>query len=250
MNLLNRPERFTVTHLPPISAAPILQHYNPELQRLEDSHLLEAPVDDRGVVKVFATLEAALFQLDPDYAIPFDRCDTHHFVWEKENYAAARNGGSAIPLEYREIPFHKGYMPRQLHNFIHAVIAPPPKPSLEVMESRVRAAKLARHLFKMAQLAARYDQRPATFMTKRRNAWRTEEINEDMLLETLIQLQESYKEQCDLSVFQAEFPLFDINRLTGKEVQNVASYLGKFVARKELNLNPYITSDQTARLTA
>lgn len=199
---------------------------------------------------MFETLDLALSQVDPGYKWPMDHCDVHHFVWEKDDYSAIKNNGNTIPMQYREIPFHKGYLPRQLHNFLHVIVAPPQKPSLEVMEGRVRAANLARHLFKMSQLAARYDQRPETFMTKRRTIWRTMSINEDMLLETLIKLQDNYDAQCEPAVFEPEGDLFDVARLTDEPVYKVAKYLGRFVARDALNLNPYVTSRRKATLAA
>lgn len=117
-------DQLSSTHLPPISAVPILKFYDPGSRRLHNNHLLEAPVDDRGVGKVFDTLDLALSLVDPEYKWSLEVCDIHHFVWEKENYSIEGNNGDPVPLAYREISFHKGYLPSQLHNLIHAVVEP------------------------------------------------------------------------------------------------------------------------------
>jgi len=238
-----------VGHLPPVYAAPILEYYDPETRRLNDEYLLEAPVDDRGVVRVFDTLDLALSQVDPDYVWPRERCDIHHFVWRREAYMPENNGGDTLPSEYREISFHKGYLPRQLHNFIHAVINEPAMPPLEVMERRVRAYKLACALFSAARLAAKFEKRPESFLSVRRKRWRAVTVDESALTQTLEKLKDKYSEQFDPSLFEDEL-LFDIGVLQSDRIDSIARHLGRFAATDAINLNPYITGNREPSLAA
>lgn len=234
-------------HLPPVSVAPILEHYDPETRRLNNETLLQAPVDDRGVVKVFDTLDLALSLVDPDYTWPREQCDIHHFVWRREVYTPENNGGDMLPSEYREVSFHKGYLPRQLHNFIHAVVDEPIKPSLEVMERRVRAYKLACSLFSAARLATKFEKRPESFLTVRRKPWRAMTVDEGALVQTLEKLRANYSEQFDPSLFENEL-FFDLGLLESGRLDTIARHLGKFAATDAINLNPYITGNRESSL--
>lgn len=164
MNLVG-PLRFEhPPHLPPVDVAPILLHYDPDLKRVDDEHRLEAPVDDRGVVDIFKTVELALSLTDDEYLWPRNDPkldDIHHFVWERDKYHPRHYAGSQVPRDYRDkISFHKGYMPRQLHEFIHAAIAPPPVPDFAVMEARVRDYEMAVALFDSARGAVTARRKP------------------------------------------------------------------------------------------
>lgn len=151
-------------HLPPHTVAPILQFYDPDVRRVVTEHQLPAPVDNRGVVDIFKTVQVALSLVDPAYRWPRDEYkpnDIHHFVWERDAYHPRHFGGSQIPRDYRDkISFHKGYMPRQLHEFIHATIAPPPVPDFSVMESRLRDYESAVSLFQSARGAVTARRKP------------------------------------------------------------------------------------------
>lgn len=243
MRLLVRRSELETPHFPPISAVPILEHYDSDIGRLSDEFLLAAPVDDRGVVKVFDTIDTALAEVDPSYRWPNQECDVHHFVWRWNDYKPIANEGSLIPMRYREIAFQKGYLPRQLHNLLHAIIAEPQKPTLEVMEGRVVAYHTARHLFKTAKLAAKYNKDPQSFLTAPRKKWRSLNIEEAALSETIVKIRESYSSRFDEEIFQNE-EMFDLQQMSQDPMDKVATYLGRFAAISEINLNPYIAGDR------
>lgn len=231
-------------HFPPRSAAPILEHYDDELKTIELDYLLPAPLDDRGVVDIFATVEQALSLVDPDYIFPKEHCDVHHFVWERAKYLASRHDGSQIPNQYREVPFHKGYLPRQLHNFIHATVAPPPVPALEVMQERVESYELARRLFSTARLALRFERTPLEKLPLKKR-WRRERLlEEDAMREVLRKLQGRYESELDTIPEGTEF--IDLHDIRERPITEAATHLGRVAARDSVNLLPYIYANRLA----
>ncbi len=233
--VLVRPLRFEhPPHLPPPSSAPILEHYDPEIRRVSDDARCMAPVDNRGVVDIFATVDLALTLVDPDYSWPRDHHDIHHFVWERAAYRQDQWDGDRVPRDYREISFHKGYLPRQFHDFIHATIAPPPVPDYDIMESRLRSYESAKQLFLAARRAVIFDRRPERFKG----------VTPEILLEEEIIQDISERMNGEVSLRQAgigdynEFS--DVEALRRMSPRQIARTLGRVAARDAVNLLPEV----------
>jgi hypothetical protein len=233
------------SHLPPISHAPILQFYDYEQRKLDSTHLIPAPLDDRGVVDVGLTLDIAMSKVDPSYCWPKSHCDVHHFVWERNNYLPINNNGSNIPNLYREIPFHKGYLPRQLHNFIHTAIAPPPVPVWEVMEQRVKGYLLAKRLFETARIAMRFERRPGSLTNIKKDKYGEVLLEDEILRDILGHLRDQYSAQ--LSDFNAdETELFDPESIRHQTIRTAATHLGRIAAIRSVNLLPRVYANRAA----
>ena len=146
------------TDLPPADAVPILRHLGElGLERFRELYAFETPLDERGFVD-YGQLLGQIDKLveDRDFRWPNRNYDVHHLQWESGAYDPMYFedfDDSSVPSEFREIPFHKLYIPRQLHNLIHRVTLPPPVPEFETMQRRVDAYKLAKRLFETASIS-------------------------------------------------------------------------------------------------
>ena len=219
-------------HLPPPSAAPILKNYNPDIRRVDNEARLEAPHDDRNVVDIFKTVELAMSLVDPDYKWPRETCDVHHFVWERAKYHPDRWGGDKIPLRYREIPFQKGYLPRQLHDFIHATIAPPPIPAYETMRQRVEDSESAKRLFEAARQVLVFHRQPSKIVRK------TEDIDEEILFTVLTNMLDNFEQQRQNFPETNEF--VESIRFHEMPLESMARELGRLAAQSSVNLLPKV----------
>lgn len=152
----HNPDHSTQAHstrddLPAFEDAPILE----PLQTLggeafQRQFAVATPLDRRGFVDHIALLDIVTQNVRDDYKWPNIDYDVHHLQWTAAMYTPAANHGSLIPMEFREIPFHKLYIPRQLHNFIHTITLPPDRPSFYAMWNRAKAYRRAEHLFNAA----------------------------------------------------------------------------------------------------
>lgn len=69
---------------------------------------------------------------------------------EFEVYGDDATAYFAVADQFRELPMNKLWVPRQFHNFIHAVTLPPEMPELRVMQRIVRNARRRDYLFQVA----------------------------------------------------------------------------------------------------
>ncbi len=228
-------------HLPSVQQAPILEWYDPELRRVDDTHRLEAPIDDRGVVDIFKTVELALSLVDDDYIWPRSEPepDIHHFVWERDWYHPRHFNGSSVPRDYRDsISFHKGYLPRQLHDFLHAVIAPPPIPDFSIMEARVRDYEIASALFESARGAVTARKKPGKIAGVPVSPETGRVLLDDEILQQIMLNFEGYFENSKAEVVHGnEFIDHD---LVDRSPEVVARHLGRIAGQKALNLMPLV----------
>lgn len=72
---------------------------------------------------------------------------------EFEEFDDATKEYFAISAEFRELAMNKLWVPRQFHNFIHAVTRPPEMPEIDVMRRIVRNARRREYLFQVATSA-------------------------------------------------------------------------------------------------
>lgn len=239
-------------HLPPPSVAPILEHYDPEIKRVDKEHRVEAPIDDRGVVDIFRTVELALSLVDDEYIWPRDEPepDIHHFVWERDWYHPRHFGGSMIPRDYRDkISFHKGYLPRQLHDFIHATVNPPPVPDFSVMETRVRDYEMALDLFESARGAVTARRKPgkiAGVPTSARSGRVL--LDEEILMQIMINFQ-GYFENSRATMLPGNEFILEPN-IIEQPAEIVAQHLGRIAGHNAVNLMPMVYGKRRRARTA
>ena len=98
------------------------------------------------------------------------RLDVHHLQWEASRYDKSRFSEEQhdedgeiidpnIPSRFRENPFHKLLIPRQMHDLIHIVTLAPEMPKYEEMKRRVHAFDIAMDLFQTAKHALEIEQK-------------------------------------------------------------------------------------------
>lgn len=246
MNLVRQLRFESPPHLPPPSAAPILEYYDPDLKRIADDHQLSSPVDDQGVVDIYTTVEQALALVDPEYVWPREepKPDIHHFVWERSKYHPDMWGESKIPRDYRDIPFLKGYLPRQLHHFIHAAMVPPPVPDFEVMREKVNAYKSAQLLFQAARRTIVFDRRPDKFKGVDR-ADDGEILLEQEILNVIFQrMHDEFVRRKTAFLDDGEF-VTELD-LSHQPLEIIARNLGRIAAHNGVNLFPKIYANRRA----
>jgi hypothetical protein len=229
-------------HLPPVHVAPILERYDIETKQVENGYRLEAPVDDRGVVDIFKTVQLALSLVDDDYIWPrHDKNpDVHHFVWERDRYHPRHFNGSTVPRDYRDsIPFHKGYMPRQLHHFLHVAFEPPPVPDFSVMEARVRDYKLAAKLFETAKGAVTAKRKPGKISGVPSSPETGRVLLEEEILSQILRNFNGYFENSRADVTSDNEFIFDPT-LIDKSPEDIARELGRVAGSSAVNLMPHI----------
>lgn len=146
--------------LPPARAIPILHCLaNLSLEQFRGEYALETKTDERGFVDYGQLLSDINAQIDDaTFRWPRYNYDIHHLQWESVSYHPREFNGNTIPQEFREIPFHKLYIPRQLHNLIHRITLPPEMPSLDAMTKRVEAYRTAKNLFETASRSIRIEE--------------------------------------------------------------------------------------------
>lgn len=109
--------------------------------------------DDRGFVD-YGWLLGYVHSLVPDDHVWSGTPDVHHLQWTAESYKPRyfnEQKDPELPDRFREMPFHKLLIPRDLHDLIHVVTLPSPTPSYEVMGSRLAAYDTAISLFEKAK---------------------------------------------------------------------------------------------------
>lgn len=133
------------------------------LERFIEKHAVATQTDDRGFVD-YGWLLSYIDSLVPKDHVWTGRLDVHHLQWEAHKYDASQydptvpdtDGNqidASIPSRFREIPFHKLLIPRQMHDLIHIVTLPPEVPAYEEMKKRVQAFEVALDLFQAAKQA-------------------------------------------------------------------------------------------------
>lgn len=246
MNLVRQLRYESPPHLPPPCRAPILENYDIETRRVAAAHQLSAPIDERGIVDIYKTVETAMQLVDPEYVWPRDepRPDIHHFVWERDSYHPRHFDGSRIPRDYREIPFHKGYLPRQLHDFIHATIAPPPVPEFEVMRRRTEAYESAKALFLAARLAISVNRKPYILKGVERSETGELLLEHDILMSILERMRDEFANRKGRVTPDNEF-IADVD-LSEAPMETVARHLGRIAAHDGVNLFPLVYGGKRA----
>lgn len=111
--------------------------------------------DERGFVD-YGWLLGHIHSLVPSNHVWTGTPDVHHLQWTAESYEPkhfADYEDPELPNRFREVPFHKLLIPRDLHDLIHVVTLPSEPPEFEVMEKRLAAYDTAISLFQKAKQA-------------------------------------------------------------------------------------------------
>ncbi len=139
--------------LPPVEKSPILQTLaRVGLEVFRREYLLETPNHD-GVVDHDALIALMRQQVDPDYRWEAPFFDEHHLSWYAALYESPNHAKPELAHEFRELPTNKLWVPRQFHNFIHAVTEHPPVPEPEVMREKIREFRRNQFIFRVASQA-------------------------------------------------------------------------------------------------
>lgn len=146
--------------LPPSDKVPILKEYGRlGLDRFIDRYAIPTQTDDRGFVD-YGWLLGYIDSLVSKEHVWEGRLDIHHLQWEANAYDPANFANltiddkpvdPTIPHEFRENPFHKLLIPRDMHDLIHVVTLPPEVPDYEQMKRRIDAYSIAVRLFQKAK---------------------------------------------------------------------------------------------------
>lgn len=149
-------ESLRLLELPSPEDVPLIKEFGRlGVDRFMDRYAIQTQTDDRGFVD-YGWLLSYTHSLVPTDHIWKGRLDVHHLQWTAGAYHPDLfndNDDPSIPDRFREIPFHKLLIPRDLHDLIHITTLPPPVPTYEQMERRVDAYDIAMKLFQKAKQA-------------------------------------------------------------------------------------------------
>jgi hypothetical protein len=112
-----------------------------------DSYRIEvAKADPSSTLTKWIELDPEVHSNDPEFNELLDFVELETFDAETIDYFR-------LTEEFKELSINKLWVPRQFHNFIHAVTKPPDMPERPVMERIVRNARLREYLFQIATSA-------------------------------------------------------------------------------------------------
>ena len=153
-------ELITTDVMPPDEAAvEVLRAYKDGLPHQDfwefdpRSHKIPTPIDEYGLVDDVQLIKDVKATIKPGYLWTGDS-DRHHVYWTQADYAKAQAETQIKALAFRNSPQHIVRVQRIFHNWIHAVMLPPPMPDPEIMTYRIEAWGIASCFFKMVQLTS------------------------------------------------------------------------------------------------
>lgn len=118
-----------------------------ELGRVSVQTQLPAPVDDHGIPRPEILVSQLLAQMTTENYVWTGTFDEHHLATPKADFTIVRTADEGdIGSAFRGLACLKIMLPRQMHNFSHALFELPKRPSLEVMRAAVSEVGAARQL--------------------------------------------------------------------------------------------------------
>lgn len=133
-----------------------------EFRLLPPGERIETPVDDRGIVDVGKLIDAVKSTIEPGYEWRGPD-STHHFEWPAFRFSYddvwVSDGKVYSAGRFRDLPIHKGELPREFENYTHEITHWPLVPSREVMQYRIEAWRVAASLFKSARRVVLWEKR-------------------------------------------------------------------------------------------
>lgn len=99
---------------------------------------LPAPVDEHGIPRPSIMLDGILGSMATAQYVWTGRLDMHHLANPKADYNVARTPQEgSLGGAYRGIGALKIELPRQMHNYAHAIFELPPRPNFDTMRQAV-----------------------------------------------------------------------------------------------------------------
>lgn len=135
--------------LPPIEHAPILSKLGQlGLRRFKDIYAIETPTHpETGIVDHEKLIENVSSLVSSDYRWRAPFFDEHHLHWKGYYYNPGLHNNSTIPRQFRDLNIHKLWIPREFHDFIHAVTLPPDVPDFDVMAESVQEYRHKEYMY-------------------------------------------------------------------------------------------------------
>jgi hypothetical protein len=104
------------------------------VERMTVTDKLPAPVDEFGIPRPEIMVERLLGQMATKHFVWSGTYDLHHLATPKADYTVARTRTDGdIGSTFRGLSCLKIELPRQMHNFSHAIFELPKRPSEDVM---------------------------------------------------------------------------------------------------------------------
>lgn len=132
----------------------------PEVRLIDPSNdqslRIVTPLDSRDLIDISQLITDVKATIDPDYQWPSE-ASVHHFYWPDSLYPSKPGRAGNNPALFKNLPIHKGLVPRVFENWLHKVTLPPPIPEPEVRQYRVEAWTVAKDLFKMARKTVQWE---------------------------------------------------------------------------------------------
>lgn len=217
--------------LPPLES----QLINPATEKID------TPVDERGLIDIPQLITDVKATVDPDFEWP-SALSIHHFYWPSAAYPyETGHHNSTSAGTFRNLPLHKGLLPRVFENWLHKVTLPPEVPEAEVMQYRIEAWSIVKDLFKTARETVVHEKlarRRREYIAANPEVLKVEFNGEDHIGEEYIQLAyeknfrgwEQIRERHER--IPQEFRLIQLDR----PPTEIASSLGKLAVPKSMKL--------------
>lgn len=197
--------------------------------------------DDRGILDIKQLVNDVRATVDPTFEWP-NELNVHHFYWPESNYGYEPKdtmyGSAAV---FRNLPIHKGLLPKAFHAWLHIISDPPESPASDVMTYRNEAWIVARDLFKMARetvASKKQAKRRKIYIANNPHIVKEEFNGVDVIGEAIMQevLERNFRGfQKQLRRQEAIPKPYRIIELDGSP-EAIATRLGKLVVPKSLHL--------------
>lgn len=142
------PSNTLLERLPPVEHAPILEQLGRlGLRKFKDIYAIPTPILSNGIVDHQQLVENVSELVSKDYRWRAPFFDEHHLHWKGYYYNPGLYNDSTIPKQFRDLNTHKLWVPREFHDFIHAVTLPPDVPDFDVMISSVEEYRHKEYMY-------------------------------------------------------------------------------------------------------
>lgn len=218
---------------------------SPDFWLVKPNKPIDTPINSLGLVDIEATIIAVKQTIDPSFDwIKYGGSDsTHHFYHPASDYSYSETWGKGRHVfnegSFRELPIHKGELPRVFENWLHIITLAPPKPSKEVMENRLEGYRVAKSFFRSVRQAIQLQRRSDRYFkdiaeaTDKHNSTDDGEFAKDYvarIIEKHLKSVEMHKKE--LENIPPEFRLIEPDDNPHKLAKN----LGRFITRRSMKL--------------
>ncbi len=226
-----------------------------EFWRLPDGPI-ETPVDERGIVDIEQLVEQVKSTVDPEYI--WQQADsTHHFYWPASRYSYDDKWNSDKRTystgRFRDLPIHKGDLPREFENWLHLITLPPDMPDREVIQYRMEAWRVAVNLFSSARRVVLWEKRAEkrSKYIERHPEVITFQEEDEFAREYIAEILDKHfrgveRHMSELRRVPPEFRLIE----PCDSPKELATNLGKFVAQRSLKLRHVVNDSRTLATAA